>query len=60
MFRDSVLEMADPDSPLYEPAWASLTKGTQVEDVFKVHIDLRRPHVLPEAMLQIRLDVTGR
>ncbi len=27
-----------------------------MEDVFKVHIDLRRPHVLPEAMLQIRLD----
>jgi len=52
-----VLAMADPRSPRYDPFWASLTKSTRVEDVFNVHIHLRRPHVLPEAMLQIRLDV---
>ncbi len=51
-----VLAMADPASPLYDPSWASLTQAVGVEDVFKVHIDLRRPHVLPEAMLQIQLD----
>ncbi len=52
-----VLAMANPASGLYDPTWASLTAGTRVEAVYKVHIDLRRPHVLPEAMLQIRLDV---
>ena len=51
--------MANPDAPVYEPSWASLAKSVSVEDVFKVHIDLRRPHVLPEAMLQIRLDTTS-
>ncbi len=56
---DRVLAMADPESPRYDPSWAALTRGVSVEDVFKVHIDLRRPHVLPEAMLQIRLDKTS-
>ncbi|MFO7905404.1 MAG: ABC transporter substrate-binding protein, partial [Pirellulaceae bacterium] len=51
-----VLEMADPRSVFYEPSWASLIEGTRVEDVFKVHVLLRRPHVLPEAMLQFQLD----
>ncbi|MFW6170228.1 MAG: ABC transporter substrate-binding protein [Planctomycetota bacterium] len=51
-----VLKMADPESSLYKPNWASLIEGTRVEDVFKVHVLLRRPHVLPEAMLQFQLD----
>ncbi len=51
-----VLSMADPASPRYDPSWASLARGVAVQDVFKVQIELRRPHVLPEAMLQIRLD----
>lgn len=54
-----VLAMADPQSPKYDPAWASLIRATRVEEVFQVQIDLRRPHVLPEAMLQLRLDVNA-
>lgn len=54
-----VLAMADPASSFYQPSWASLIRGTRVEDVFNVHILLRHPHVLPEAMLQIQLDQNG-
>ncbi len=50
-----VLAMADPASPLYQPAWAGLVLGARVVDVFRVDIALRRPHVLPEAMLQVPL-----
>lgn len=51
-----VLKMADPGSTFYQPNWASLIEGTRVEDVYQVHVLLRRPHVLPEAMLQFPLD----
>jgi hypothetical protein len=54
-----VADLADPGSPAYQPAWAALAERVSVSDVFKVSIDLRRPHVLPEAMLQIRLDATS-
>ena len=50
-----LLEMADPASPDYRPTWAALAERVGVRDVFRVEIDLRRPHVLPEALLQIRL-----
>jgi tetratricopeptide (TPR) repeat protein len=50
-----LLMMTDPRSPFYQPAWASLMVGAQVNDVFQVDIALRRPHVLPEAMLQVPL-----
>lgn len=50
-----VLDMADPRSKDYEPLWAALVLSVRVEDVFKVHMDLRRPHVLPEALLQVQL-----
>ncbi len=48
-----VSEMADPAAAGYQPAWAALAGGIRVEDVFTLHIELRRPHVLPEALLQI-------
>jgi len=51
-----VAALADPASPAYEPAWAALAQRVSVSDVFRVHIELRRPHVLPEAMLQLPLD----
>ena len=50
-----LLGLANPDHPEYFPAWASLTRQISVRDVFRVDIDLRRPHVLPEGMLQIVL-----
>jgi ABC-type transport system substrate-binding protein len=51
-----VTELADPASPSYEPEWAALAQRVSVSDVFRVNIELRRPHVLPEAMLQVRID----
>ncbi len=50
-----VVAMASPGTPLYNPSWAALIKGVRIEDVFRVRIDLRHPHVLPEAMLQFSL-----
>ncbi len=54
-----VTQMADPRSDLYQPAWAALAERVCVRDVWRVDIDLRRPHVLPEAMLQIQLTTTA-
>ncbi len=48
-------QLANPDSSAYVPSWAALTREISVSDVFQVNIDLRRPHVLPEAMLQVVL-----
>ncbi|MHB0956181.1 MAG: ABC transporter substrate-binding protein [Pirellulaceae bacterium] len=50
-----LMEMADPASASYLATWAALVERVGVHDVFDVEIDLRRPHVLPEALLQIRL-----
>ena len=55
-----LMEMADPASPTYQPAWASLAENVGVRDVFTVEVGLRRPFVLPEALLQIRLTAPGR
>ena len=55
-----LLEMADPASPTYQPAWASLAENVGVRDVFTVEVGLRRPFVLPEALLQIRLTAPDR
>ena len=54
-----IADMADPASASYQPAWAALAERVSVNDIFEVRVDLRRPHVLPEAMLQIRLDTTS-
>ncbi len=54
-----LMEMADPASPTYQPAWASLADKVGVRDVFTVEIGLRRPFVLPEALLQVRLTPPG-
>lgn len=48
-------EMANPAAADYQPTWAALAAGFRVEDVFTLQIDLRRPHVLPEALLQVPL-----
>ncbi|MHB8970354.1 MAG: ABC transporter substrate-binding protein [Pirellulaceae bacterium] len=50
-----IVELADPASPSYLATWAALAERVGVRDGNHVEIDLRRPHVLPEAMLQIRL-----
>ncbi|MCO6455686.1 MAG: hypothetical protein J5I93_10365 [Pirellulaceae bacterium] len=51
-----LLELASPGDPDYHPAWASLVESVRVRDVFGVETALRRPHVLPESLLQVPLD----
>ncbi|NLF71165.1 MAG: hypothetical protein GX575_19210 [Candidatus Anammoximicrobium sp.] len=54
-----LLALANPASPAYRPAWASLTARVQVENVRRVRVHLRHPHVLPQALLQVRLSSSG-
>ncbi len=46
------LEMADPDSSQYFQLWGDLFESVTVEDVFGAVTRLRRPFVLPQALLQ--------
>jgi tetratricopeptide (TPR) repeat protein len=50
-----LLALADSASPAYRPAWGSLVAAVQVQDFQQVVVDLRRPHVLPQALLAARL-----
>ena len=52
-------DMANVRSESYSPVWGSIMKSVSVEDVFRVHVDLRRPHVLPYAALQMPLTGVG-
>ncbi|MBN2024610.1 MAG: hypothetical protein JW809_17660 [Pirellulales bacterium] len=47
-----VLAMAEPGNPAFEPAWGDLLAGVAVRDVYRVQVDLVRPHVRPDALLQ--------
>jgi ABC-type transport system substrate-binding protein len=47
-----LLAMADPGDPAYRVQWAEIFAGVSVDRVYGVAIDLRRPHVRPEALLQ--------
>ena len=55
---DRLLKMAEPDHATYNPQWASIFERVEVTGVFDVIIHLQRPHVLPEAMLQVFLDAS--
>ena len=46
------LAMAAPDSAQYLQLWGDLFESVAVHDVFSVVTQLRRPFVLPQAMLQ--------
>ncbi len=48
-------EVTDPSHFDYDPAWAGLVNRFAVQDVFQTQIDLRRPHVLPEGLMQVVL-----
>lgn len=52
-----LLSLADPAGKNYQPSWASLMANLKMEDVNRVRVKLRRPHVLPQALLQSRLTV---
>lgn len=47
-----LLAMADPQDAAYRPDWAELFGGVSVPRVYAVEVDLRRPHVRPQALLQ--------
>ena len=48
-----LLELANANSPTYSSTWAALMSSATVMDVLQVDVDLRRPHVLPEAVLRV-------
>lgn len=47
------LQLADENQPNYLPAWARLVASVQVKQATQVQVNLRLPHVLPEALLQV-------
>lgn len=48
-----LLQLADESETDYQAAWARLVAGVQVKQGTQVQVDLRFPHVLPEALLQV-------
>ena len=51
-----LLDLADPDRPMYNSQWAAIFLRVEVRDVYDVIVHFQRPHVLPEALLQVFLD----
>jgi ABC-type transport system substrate-binding protein len=49
------LNMADPSRPEYRPEFAALLAAVSLEGTDRVHLDWKRPHVRPEALLQLPL-----
>jgi ABC-type transport system substrate-binding protein len=54
-----LLAMADPTDPGYRVDWADLLLAVSTSGVYNVEVEFRRPHVRPEAMLQIVLTPRG-
>lgn len=50
-----LLERAVPGNPGYRLDWADLVDSISLRGVYGIDVQLRRPHVRPEAMLQIIL-----
>lgn len=48
-----LLQVADPKNADYQAAWARLVSAVQVKQGNQVQVDLRLPHVLPAALLQV-------
>ena len=49
---EQLLAMADPTDPACCMPWVGLLAGVSVENVYRVRVELRRPHVRPDAFLQ--------
>lgn len=47
-----LVAMTDVHDPWYRPEWAEVFDGASVENVYAVTVDLRRPHVRPESLLE--------
>ena len=54
-----LLAMASPSDPAYRVDWADLLMAVSTTGVYNIEVELRRPHVRPEAMLQIVLTPHG-
>jgi ABC-type transport system substrate-binding protein len=54
-----LLAMADPTDPGYRVDWADLLMAASTSGVYGIEVEFRRPHVRPEAMLQIVLTPRG-
>jgi tetratricopeptide (TPR) repeat protein len=50
-----LLAMTDPADASYRADWSDLMAAVSVRGVYTVEVELRRPHVRPEALLQIPL-----
>ena len=50
-----LLAMADPHDPAYTVDWSDLLAAVSLNGVYGLDVELRRPHVRPEAMLRIVL-----
>jgi hypothetical protein len=50
-----LLELANPQSKLFSPAWARLIDRVRVVDVNQVRVHFRKPHPVPAAYLAISL-----
>lgn len=53
-----LLDLADPKSPEYRSAWSSLVDSVSINKVLQVEVDLRRSHVLPQALLRVPMSAT--
>jgi tetratricopeptide (TPR) repeat protein len=54
-----LLAMAEPGENDYRVDWAELLNAVSIRGVYDVEVELRRPHVRPEALLQIILTPQG-
>jgi ABC-type transport system substrate-binding protein len=54
-----LLAMANPGDPAYRVDWADLLLAVSTSGVDNIQVEFRRPHVRPEAMLQIVLTPHG-
>ncbi len=50
-----LLAMTEPGHPAYRIDWAELLAGVSVSGVYEVDVELHRPHVRPDALLQTML-----
>lgn len=51
-----LISLADPSSPEFNSPWNRLVKNVRIEGINRVWVDLRFPHVLPEAFLRIPIE----
>jgi ABC-type transport system substrate-binding protein len=47
-----LLAMANPKDEAYRASWGEVFDGVAVDDVYHIDVDLLRPHVRPESLLQ--------